>query len=342
MNPDPELLSFSSQVLDKFGGLVERRDDHLLTLLPEPLARMLELPEEIQIGGEEAPLDYGSPLLDRLIHLATREVSILYGQVEVPYLKRAGFEQLLKEDLSFPEGQVRLVCRAEGRTSYMVLVGHYVALSDERKEGLVRVGVHEGSGALVPKLEEGLAEFPVQFFAPGKISPHFPVHPEQAVASALKSARSQVEAALADFLASMRRRLRRDAGNTREYYAALAKEMEASLTHPLLTEGQRQEREAKIQGLPEEMARKTADLENKYQVKVTLTGCAALRFLVPVAQLTVELRLRKLQRTAQVIWNPLTRRLDPLVCEHCQGIMRSIATREKGPGLLLLCPSCAY
>ncbi len=96
---DPELWSFSVQVLETHGGLVEQRGDHLLSLLPGPLARLLELPEEVQLGGEGFPLLYGSPVLDRLIHLATREVPIVYGQVEVPYLKREGFEKLMEQDL---------------------------------------------------------------------------------------------------------------------------------------------------------------------------------------------------------------------------------------------------
>jgi hypothetical protein len=61
---DPELLSFSVQVIERHGGLVEQRGDHLFSLLPGPLARFLELPEEAQLGGEGFPLLYGSPVLD--------------------------------------------------------------------------------------------------------------------------------------------------------------------------------------------------------------------------------------------------------------------------------------
>jgi hypothetical protein len=168
---DPELLSFSIQVLERHGGLVEQRADHLFSLLPGPLAQSLDLPEEARLGGEGFPLLYGSPVLDKLIHLATREVPIVYGQVEVPYLKKEGFEKLLDQNLRFQDGQVRLVNRAEARTTYLLLIAHYVALSDERKEGLVRMGVHEASGALIPELEESLKNFPVQYFEPGILLP---------------------------------------------------------------------------------------------------------------------------------------------------------------------------
>ncbi len=121
---DSELFSFSARVLEKHGAVVEERPGRLLALLPAPLAHALQLPEEAQLGGDGVPLLYGSPLLDRLIHLATREVPIVYGQVEVPYLKKAGFDPLIGQDLSFVEGQVRLVSRAEARTHYLVLLCH--------------------------------------------------------------------------------------------------------------------------------------------------------------------------------------------------------------------------
>jgi nitrate reductase assembly molybdenum cofactor insertion protein NarJ len=338
---DPELFSFSVRLIEKNGGLIEQRSDYLLTLLPEHLAHSLELPEEVRLGGEGVPLLYGSPLLDHLIHLATGEVPIVYGHVEIPYLKKAGFEQLIGQDLSFIDGQTHLVSRAEARTSYMVLVCHYVALSDERKEGLIQVGVHEASGALIADLEERLSEFQLQFFEPGKVPPHFPVHLEQALSCALKSARTRTQTELSDFFSSMRRRLRRDVRNTREYYEALKKEMEESLGHPHLTEAQRQERMAKIRELPREMSNKVADLEHKYQVQVTLTGCAALRFILPMVQIMVGINYRKLQRTARATWNPITRRLDPMVCERCQGTIRTVYLREKDFQILLLCSSCS-
>jgi hypothetical protein len=338
---DPELFSFSARLLEKNGGLVEQGSDHLLTLLPPHLAHSLELPEEVRLGGDGVPLLYGSPLLDRLIHLATGEVPIVYGQVEIAYLKKAGFEQLIGQDLSFIDGQVHMISRGEARTTYMLLICHYVALSDERKEGLVRVGVHEASGALIPDVEERLSEFRLQFFEPGKVPPYFPVHLEQALSCALKSARTRTETELSEFFSSMRRRLCRDVSHTREYYEALKKEMEDSLGRPHLTDAQRQERMVKILELPQEMANKIADLEHKYQVQVTLTGCAALRFIVSVVQVMVGINYRRFQRMVGLTWNPITQHLDPLVCERCQGAIRTIYLREKDSQILLLCPSCS-
>jgi hypothetical protein len=337
---DPELFSFSQEILVRHGGLIEPREDRLLALLPPELARNLGLPEEVEIGSEQAPLLYGSHVLDRFVGLATREVPVVYGQIRVPYLKKAGFEQLLGTDLAFPGGQARVGSRAEARTTYMVMVCHYVALSDERKEGLVEVGVHEPTGAVVPELVEGWSAFHPEYFEPGKTPPHFPVHLEKAVKSGMRSARRTVESDLADFISSMQRRLRRDTRNTREYYEALQTEMEAGLNHPNLTESQRSDRLSKIGDLPGELERKIADLEQKYQVRVTVSACAALRLLVDVAQLLLVLRYRRLERSLAVTWNPITKRLDPLVCERC-GESATRLTPSGEASIRFLCPVCA-
>ena len=337
---DPELLSFTSRALEKQGGLVDYRDDRLFALLPQELAQSLEVPEEVQIGGLDFPLIYGSPFLDRLIEKATQGVPIVYGQAELPYLKKAGFEQLIGRDLIFADGQIRIVSRAEARTTYMVLISHYVALSDERKEGLVRLTVQEETGGLIPDFETHLPEFQITFFEPGKIPPHYPTHLDKIVSLGLKKTREVMKIELAEFLKSMKRRLQRDIRNTREYFQALEKEMMAALKTGR-SEAHENERKAKIEALPLELSRKIEDLQYKYQIEVTIRGSAALRFLVPVVQLHLQVRYRKLERTARITWNPVTHRLDPLLCEHCSETIQVVYPWIKDSRIILGCQSCA-
>jgi len=341
MQVDPEVLDFSAEVIEKRGGLVERRDDRLHALLSGELAGALDLGEEAELGTPDAPLLYGSPLLDRLIGLATRSVPVAYGHISVPYLKKAGFEQLIGRDLAFADGQVRIVGRAETRSCYMILMCRTTALSDERREGLVQVGVQEQTGVLVPDLVELWREARPEFFAEGNVPPHFSDAVEPAIAAGMRGAEVLLRGELQDFLASMRRRLRRDVRNTREYYEALRTEMEASLAHPNLTESQREDRMAKIRDLPLEMERKIEDLEQKYQVRVTISAGAAVRLLVDVVQVMVDLRYRKAARSLSLIWNPLTRRLDPLRCEQCGQTTTRIHPSGRDTQIRLLCHPCS-
>jgi len=327
-------------VLKRHGGLVEARSDSLLVLLPEALSHSLGLPEEARLGRDGEALSYGTPLLDRFVRLATENVSVAYGKVKVSYIKKEGFDVRLSEDLSFVNARVRLVNRAETRTTYMKLACHYVALSDERKEGLVHVCVHEETGALIPDLARYLGDYEVEYFPPGNAPPHFPQCPENAVHAGLKGARVAVEADLAEFLKSMYRHLHRDVKNTREYYQALDREMRESLKTQRPTPEQRREREEKIRELPREVARKTEDLREKYHVQVKLTACTALRLLVPVAQLFTELQHRAFKRRLPITYNPVTRKLDPLVCESCGRTTRRVFPCVEGSHVPLKCESC--
>jgi hypothetical protein len=293
------------------------------------------------LGEGGTPLLYGSPVLDRLIQLTTQDIPLVFGRIEVPYLKKAGFEQLIGQDLVFVNAQIRITGRAEARTTYMILKSRYVALSDERKEGLVEVGVHENTGAIVEGFETLWTNFRPQLYVPGKVPPHFPIHLEKTITCAMNRARALAKDQLTDFFNSMRRRLHRDVKNTREYYQALEKEMEASLSHPNLSETQKKERTAKIRELPDEMARKIEDIHHKYKINVRLSGCAALRLLVDVVQVMVEMRYRKFKRAFHLIWNPMTQSLDPLVCEFCQQTVRSVYLREENSQLRFCCLSCS-
>ena len=98
---------------------------------------------------------------------------------------------------------------------------------------------------------------------------------------------------------------------------------------------------AKIAELPAELTRKILDAQQKYQVCVTISACAAFRLLVDVVQLLLELKYRKFQRSVRVTWNPLTRHLAPLVCERCRATIHRVHPAASEAAILLLCPSCS-
>ncbi len=340
MTPDPELTSFCRTAIEEFGGLAEAEDNALTAFLPPDLSRELDLPEEVAIGGEEYPLLYGSPVLDRLIALTTREIPLVFGRIKIPYLKKAGFERLLQEELSFQGAKTEVQSRAETRSSYMDLTCRYLALSDERKEGLIRVGVAEKPGIVVEGLENSFGKQEVDYYPRNKIPAHFPGDIARAGSNGLQWAKARIGAELEPFYQSMQRRLKRDARNTREYYDALAREMEESLARRSLSPDQRRDRESKIRELPEEAERKVKDLKEKYKIEVDVRIAALVRLLVDVVQLQVRVVYRKLKREIPVTWNPLLKALEPLVCEECQRAMRIVHPLDYKSGFRLVCGEC--
>ncbi len=337
---DSTLPAFASNLLEAHGALLEQEDDRVLALLPPDLAQALDVPEEVVLGGESHPLLYGSPLLDGLIRLAVDDVPVSYAGLTVPYLKKDGFERLVSEDVQLVGARIKSIARAEAKACYMVVTCRYQALSDERKEGLVHVAVSESTGAVIEGFEELWKEFPLEPFPGNQVPPQFTLIPERALANALNQAQAVTQEELAGFFSGMRRRLHRDVKNTKEYYEALAMEMEQSLSHHNLSQAQQEDRRAKIADLPKEMNAKIGDLEHKYSLKVTITGRAALRLLVPVVRLMVQINCRKMSTTVGLTWNPVTRRIDPVSCEQCGAGSTRIYAVNGDAKVRLLCPSC--
>ena len=337
---DSDLIQLTTQFLEKNGALVDAHSDHIHALLPNDLVTILKLPEEVRLGGDDHPLLYGSPILDRLVQLATASIPVTYGAVSIPYIKKAGFDAAIAQDLSIVNGKIQVGVRAETRTTYMVITSRYVALSDERKEGLMRLTFHEPSGAIIDGFEDSITDFECTYYRKSNLPPQFSPRIGFSLQAALKSLQHRIEQDLEPFIASMRRRLHRDVTNTREYYRSLADEMRVSLAHPNLSDPQRMERQQKIDNLPLEADRKTADLQHKYDTRIQIRACAAERYLVDVAQLIVTILYRKATRTLPVFYNPVTRRIDPLVCESCKITTRRIFLQDGKTNFVLVCPEC--
>lgn len=337
---DSDLIRLTTQFLEKNGALVDAHSDHIHALLPHDLADILELPEEVRLGGDDHPLLYGSPILDRLVQLATASIPVTYGTVSTPYIKKAGFDAAIAQDLSIVNGKIQVGVRAETRTAYMVITSRYVALSDERKEGLMRLTFHEPSGAIIDGFEDSITDFECTYYRKSNLPPQFSPRIGFSLQAALKSLQHRIEQDLEPFIASMRRRLHRDVTNTREYYRSLSDEMRVSLAHPNLSDTQRMERQQKIDNLPLEADRKIADLQHKYNTQIQIRACAAERYLVDVAQLVVTILYRKASRTLPVFYNPVTRRIDPLVCESCKKTTPRIFLQDGKTNFVLVCPEC--
>jgi len=240
---DVDVLSFAAQAIERSGGLVETEGTEIQTLLPGDLAKDLGIPEDARFGSEQLPLAHGSPVLNELIRRATIRVPVIYGEVNLPYLKKEGFDRMILRDFSLMKSRTNIASRLESRTTYLFMACRYVALSDERREGMVHVAVHEKTGIPANEMLDGLKELPINYFHPGKIPPMFPEERDKAIRSAIEEAKEPARKRLEAFFDSMKRHLARDAQNTREYYEAIESEMKASLGRTGLATEQRAQRQ---------------------------------------------------------------------------------------------------
>jgi hypothetical protein len=136
----------------------------------------------------------------------------------------------------------------------------------------------------------------------------------------------------------MNRRFRRDVTHLEEYYAGLEKEMKASLARSGLSEQLVRERQEKIALIPGEMARKKDDLFKKYSIRLKVVPCALMIVSTPALQVLCRVSVKKKQKSIPLFYNPVTKTMDPAVCDACGAGTTRVSFCDR---FHLLCPACA-
>jgi len=146
-----------------------------------------------------------------------------------------------------------------------------------------------------------------------------------------------VSGQIVDFHRSMTRRFKRDVENLEQYYIGLKKEMEDSLKRPGISEQLMTDRQEKISLIPGEFEMKKADLFKKYSIRVKVHPCAIMRISTPAVKVLYNILIGKQNKSIPLIYNPVTKKIDPLVCQGCEQSTESLYFCKK---LHMLCPGC--
>jgi hypothetical protein len=125
----------------------------------------------------------------------------------------------------------------------------------------------------------------------------------------------RVEAALAPFIAGLRRRMARDLDRLHAYHNDLHREASRRAAQPAAGDAARQREALRIAAIAQEYRAKLDDLAHKYALRVTVDWVQTLDLVMPVHRLTVQVRRRKAERMMALDWNPLARRLEAPPCE---------------------------
>ena len=158
---DPELLGFVERFLKISGAAVETHGAGLDVLIPTELQSVLETPEYIRIGASGGKTDnhqplyeinYGSPLLDRMIGAALDKIPLLKVGFEFDYVKNGGFDRLIADQLTFYGALATVESFADVVVDYLLVTFRYQALSDEQKEGVVEMVFNTETRLLVPDM----------------------------------------------------------------------------------------------------------------------------------------------------------------------------------------------
>lgn len=344
---DLDLTDFVTRFFAANGAAMEKREKGMHLLLPEETAAALDVGEEIflaqnpddpQLKNEKDchAIQFQTPLLDGIVSMAGKETPFLQARLHFNYIKTQGFEKLINEQFTFHKSKIKGVTTADALTRYLILTCRYLAQSDEQKQGLVDFAVNLETMSLIPDMPK-MMDNAEKHYLFEKIT-GFSHHKIRRIRGIVESlGPSAVEEELEPFKRSMNRRYKRDSTSLATYYAALEKEMAESLERTGLSEKVVREREAKIAMLPQELAAKKKDLLNKYTIKLGFSPAAALLVSTPCVRVSVTLFSGRSTKTFPVIYNPVTKQLDPLVCSRCGA---STYTAGLSDSLDLCCPDC--
>lgn len=342
--PDADLAEFVCRFLENSGALLEKRNHGVDVLLPRELAQSMDVAEYIRVVTEaeteqdtfQYPVHFGSPLLDRTLTMAASKPSLAECELKFHYIKKSGFDRLLRDQFTFYKATGEISSVAEFRTRYILLTCKYLAQSDEQKEGLLNIPLHEETGAFVPELEQLLPHQEKDFSASRRHS-FTRSQIDRLMVFARPCISEAVEEKTIDFRKSMNRRFLRETAGLEEYYQALADEMKQSLNRTGLSDRGRAAREEKISLIPQELAHKKKDLFNKYGVKVRVSLSAVLVIVTPAVRIHLNAKAGNVKKMLLMTYNPITKSIDPLVCESCKRSMYQIGFCKN---MHLVCTHC--
>jgi hypothetical protein len=324
------MQEFVAALLLQEGALVEAIEPEGLEVIAPPLVRqMLDVPELCRLGfGATLPsgakrIGFETDWLDRFGRAVgdrgrwTRRV--LRPEVRAP----SDPARVLGHELVLENATFRLLGVTPAWTRYLALDFRFAAVSNEKREGLLRLCVNQATEAMPEALVDHLPPW-----IDGDESPAVPDDLPPAwergrvidlVATALPS---RLNTALAPFVRGLHRRIGRDQDRLHAYHEELHREAMRRLSAMHEDDPGRSREQQRISAIGREYKAKTDDLVRQYALRITADWIQTLELVMPVQRFEVKIRRRKAERVIWLDWNPFTRRLESPVCESSRSAGR--------------------
>ncbi|MDQ2802533.1 MAG: hypothetical protein M3Y41_07560 [Pseudomonadota bacterium] len=350
------MQGFVAALLAREGALVEAIEpEGLEVLATPPVQQTLELPDLCRLGfGATLPsgarrvglendwLDRFGRLLGDKGRWARR---VLCPEVRAP----SDPERVLGHELVLDNATFRLLRVTPAWTRYLVLDFRFAAVSDEKREGVLRLSVNQATGAMPDAVLHRIAPW-LDAEDGGSAPPDEDLPPAwerrrvlDLIAAALPS---RLDAALAPFVKGLLRRLSRDQDRLHAYHDALHRDAMRRISTMSENDQARRREEQRVAAIGREYQAKIDDLARQYAMRVMVEWVQTLELAMPVQRFEVQIRRRKAQRVIHLDWNPLARRLEQPVCEFSRAAERPRLVCDHAmhlvtPAGLAPCANCA-
>lgn len=335
------LRDFVAELLESQGAAIETLEpDGLEVLAPAVLRNAMGWPELARLGfGGELPdqamriglegdwLDRFGGLLGENGRWAERQMT----PRDTPALGNP--ERLLDHAIELPNAVCRFHRVEATWTRCLILTFRYTALSDEKREGLVWLGLNLGTGAVLDevltRLRAALAEDD-DWRLP---EPEARLAADSTWDSTRLASRlhplldDRLRRELEPFLRAMHRRLDRDRTRVHAYHDDLRSASLKRLAALAGRDGEKADADRRRETLraasiEREYQAKLEDLRHNYALRVTVGWVQALELFVPVQRLEVVIRRRKGERLIRFDWHPSARLVEAPPCDWGLGLHR--------------------
>jgi hypothetical protein len=233
-------------------------------------------------------------------------------------------ERVLGRELVLDNATFRLIGVSPAWTRYVLLDFRASAVSDDKRDFIMRLGVNLATGALPDAVLATVAQT-FEHPSPGQDMGDAAL-PLDAELPALwdrprllnlieRALPPRLETALGPFVMGMRRRLGRDQDRLHLYHNDLYREAKRRALSLPDSDPKRQREEQRAEAIWREYRAKLDDLERQYATRVTVEWVQTLELVAPVHRFTVQVRRRKADRIILLDWNSVARRLEPPPCE---------------------------
>jgi hypothetical protein len=359
------MQGFVTDLLRHEGALVEAVEpEGLEVLAPRPVQQALGLGElsRLGFGGTLPPgaqrVGLEGDWLDRFAQVLGPRGRWTRRVLSTPSRAPGDPEGVLGQELVLDNATFRLLDVSSAWTRYLVLDFRISAVSDDKRDFTLRLGVNLATGALPDAVLAALApmlDVPADWPALGGSGSDAAMPDDAALPVPWERARllglvaralpPRVETALAPFVKGLRRRLGRDQDRLHAYHNDLHRE--TVLCALALAEGdpRRRREEQRAEAIGREYRAKLDDLARQYATRVTVEWVQTLELAMPVQRFTVQVRRRKADRTIRLDWNQAARRLETPACEWsasaerprlvCDDALHLVVPAALGP-----CQSC--
>jgi len=317
--------NFAAHLLEHEGALVDSIEpEGLEAMLPDNLQREWRAPEFLRLGfAAELPADaerasLESDWLERFSQLLGLRGQRLRFAVNAELPPLGNIERTVEHNVTLQNAVYRIAQTEAVWTRYLLFIFRYTAISDEKRDGIVRFGFNlANASACDPFVDHLLAATLGPEMSEAAVKPATSQLPADWTADRMKRAVARAlphhaRGHLGPFVQGMQRRLDRDLARVHEYYSGLREEAFKKLKKG---KGDSAREKLRIEAAEREYQAKVADLKQKYDLRVKVELVQTLELLCPVQRVTLVIKRRKGERKLAMDWNPIARQLDPLPCE---------------------------